>query len=142
MFATVDWSQLADTEIALITFNATIPNQPSMSFTAMLNANYTEAPSNFTGDLQAFVCSLAHAHILFPGFIEGDGTVSMEAAHASRNTSVDGITWTTLPGYGRTLSAVTPWPRGGDELNFTVGTGPSMYVHRCREFGGTVFVRF
>lgn len=52
--------------------------------------------------------------------------MSMEAVHSARNTSVDGITWTELPGYGRTLSAVTPWPRGGDEQNFTVGTGPSM----------------
>jgi len=108
VFATVDWNQLADTGIALITFNATIPNQPVMTFTATFIANYTEAPSNYSG------------------FIEGDGTVSMEAAHASRNTSVDGITWINLPGYGRTVSAVTPWPRGGDELNFTVGTGPSI----------------
>lgn len=60
------------------------------------------------------------------GFVEGDGGVSIEAAHAARNTSVDGITWTNLPGYGNTLSGVTPWPRGGEDLNFTVGTGPSM----------------
>lgn len=54
--------------------------------------------------------------------------MSIEAAHASRNTSVDGITWVELPGYGRTLSGVTPWPRGGSEQNFTAGTGPSLYV--------------
>ncbi|PCH43136.1 glycoside hydrolase family 115 protein [Wolfiporia cocos MD-104 SS10] len=108
VFATIDWSQLDATEIALIAFNATIPNQPSMSFTSTLVANYTQAPSSFTG------------------FVEGDGTISIEAAHAARNTSVEGITWTNLPGYGRTLSGVTPWPRGGDELNFTVGTGPSI----------------
>ena len=59
--------------------------------------------------------------------------MSMEAVHSARNTSVDGITWTELPGYGRTLSAVTPWPRGGDEQNFTVGTGPSM----CGSFSTT-----
>ncbi len=58
--------------------------------------------------------------------MEGDGAVSIEAAHASRNTTVQGITWTELPGHGRTLSAVTPWPRGGNELNFTAGSGPSM----------------
>ena len=60
------------------------------------------------------------------GFVEGDGTVSIEAAHASRNTSVQGITWIEMPGLGKTLSGVTPWPRGGDELNFTAGAGPSM----------------
>lgn len=108
VYATVDWSQLSATEIALITFNATIPGQPEMSFTATLNANYSQAPSSYTG------------------FVEGDGTVSIEAVHSVRNTSVNGITWTALPSYGRTLSAVTPWPRGGDELNFTVGTGPSI----------------
>ena len=60
------------------------------------------------------------------GFVEGDGVVSIEAGHASRNTSVDGLTWTEIGGLGRTLSGVTPWPRGGEELNFTAGTGPSM----------------
>lgn len=54
--------------------------------------------------------------------------MSIEAGHAARNTSVDGITWTEIPGLGRTVSGVTPWPRGGNELNFTAGSGPSMYV--------------
>lgn len=65
---------------------------------------------------------------LFSGFVEGDGGVSIEAPHTSRNTSVSGITWTELPGYGRTVSAITPWPRGGADLNFTAGTGPHVYV--------------
>ncbi|KAI0946298.1 hypothetical protein AcV7_010311 [Taiwanofungus camphoratus] len=108
VFATVDWSKVTGVESALISFNATVQDQPPMSFTATLIANHTEVPSGFTG------------------FVEGDGTVSIEAVHAARNTSVDGITWTNLPGYGRTVSGVTPWPRGGDEQNFTVGTGPSI----------------
>ncbi|KZT00286.1 glycoside hydrolase family 115 protein [Laetiporus sulphureus 93-53] len=108
VFATVDWSQLSSTEAALITFEAYPQGQSAMSLTATLTANYTEVPSDFTG------------------FVEGDGGVSIEAAHAARNTTVEGIMWTELPGYGRTLSGVTPWPRGGDELNFTVGTGPSI----------------
>ena len=62
----------------------------------------------------------------FLGFVEGDGAVSIEAAHTTRNTSVDGISWVELPDYGRTLSAITPWPRGGDEKNFTAGSGPSV----------------
>ena len=73
-------------------------------------------------------CSLIHGETdrRMAGFVEGDGTVSIEAAHASRNTSVQGITWIEMPGLGKTLSGVTPWPRGGDELNFTAGAGPSM----------------
>lgn len=70
----------------------------------------------------------AQADLFLPGFVEGDGGVSMEAAHASRNTTVDGLTWIELPGTGRTVSGVTPWPRGGDDKNFTAGSGPSMYV--------------
>lgn len=62
------------------------------------------------------------------GFVEGDGGISIEAAHATRNTTVSNLTWVELPGYGKTVSAVTPWPRGGAELNFTAGTGPSMSV--------------
>ncbi len=61
--------------------------------------------------------------------MEGDGGVSIEAAHVSRNTSVSGLTWIELPGIGRTVSGITPWPRGGDELNFTAGAGASVYVH-------------
>ncbi|OBZ78464.1 hypothetical protein A0H81_01605 [Grifola frondosa] len=65
-------------------------------------------------------------HTVVPsGFKEGDGTVS---AHAARNEYL----WVELrfavelPGIGRTLSGVTPWPRGGDDRNFTAGTGPSI----------------
>ncbi|KAJ7593713.1 hypothetical protein C8J56DRAFT_419922 [Mycena floridula] len=63
----------------------------------------------------------------FKGFVETGGVVSMEAVHASRNTSVAGVSWTVLPGLGRTLSAITPWPRTGPgEGNFSVGQGPSV----------------
>lgn len=60
------------------------------------------------------------------GFVEGDGVVSMEAAHATRNTTVDGISWKNFPGLGRTLSGVTPWPRS--DQAFDVGTGPTLCV--------------
>jgi hypothetical protein len=61
------------------------------------------------------------------GFVEGDGGISIEAAHASRNTSVGGVAWAKIPNYGRTLSGVTPWPRlGNDGRNYTAGSGPSM----------------
>ncbi|KAH9922243.1 glycoside hydrolase family 115 protein [Fomitopsis serialis] len=126
VYASVDWSQLEDTTSAnaFVNFNATAANQPMMSQQVYFTANYTSAPSDFTG------------------FVEGDGTVSIEAAHAARNASVDGITWFELPGYGRTLSAVTPWPRGGDETNFTVGTGPSIEYdfYTFNSIGGNISV--
>lgn len=83
-------------------------------------------PAGFYG---AYIVSglwASWSHMYFLGFVEGDGAVSIEAAHTIRNTSVDGISWVELPDYGRTLSAITPWPRGGDEKNFTAGSGPSV----------------
>lgn len=59
--------------------------------------------------------------------MEGGGALSFEAAHATGNTSVAGVAWKELPGYGRTLSGVTPWPRlGNNEGNFSAGTGPTL----------------
>ena len=70
--------------------------------------------------------------------MEGDGGISIEAAHAARNTSVAGIFWTELPGYGKTLSGITPWPRTGNNFgNFSLGQGPSVYVYR-HAFAGVV----
>jgi hypothetical protein len=61
------------------------------------------------------------------GFVEAGGAVVFEAEHATRNNSVAGMSWKILPGLGRTLSGVTPWPRlGNNEQNFTAGTGPSL----------------
>ena len=68
-------------------------------------------------------CSPLPRHLVF---VESDGAVSIEAAHAAWNTSVQGLTWVNIPGLGKTGSGVTPWPRGGKELNFTAGAGPSM----------------
>lgn len=46
----------------------------------------------------------------FHGFVESDGTVSIEPEHASRNTSTDEASYAVIPGYGRTLSGVTLLP--------------------------------
>lgn len=63
------------------------------------------------------------------GFVEGDGAIAIEAAHATRNTSVGEVAWKEIPNYGRTLSGMTPWPRlGNNETNYTAGAGPSLYV--------------
>ncbi|KAF5353373.1 hypothetical protein D9756_008047 [Leucocoprinus leucothites] len=102
-----DWSSLSNgLNTAQITFAATAHGQPPMSVTAFLNANKMSVAEGFHG------------------FVEGDGFVSIEAAHATRNTSVNGVTWKNLPRYGKTLSAVTPWPRTDED--FGVGSGPTL----------------
>ncbi|KAI0742887.1 hypothetical protein C8Q80DRAFT_1191287 [Daedaleopsis nitida] len=108
VFLSVDWSKVSGVQTAMINFAANVQDQPPMSVPVSFTANHTVVPSGFSG------------------FVEGDGTVSIEAAHASRNTTVQGLTWTEIPGIGKTLSGVTPWPRGGNELNFTAGNGPSI----------------
>jgi hypothetical protein len=44
------------------------------------------------------------------GFIESNGCVSIEAEHFSQAKATSSITWTRIPGLGRTLSAMTPDP--------------------------------
>ncbi|KAI1790540.1 hypothetical protein LXA43DRAFT_482180 [Ganoderma leucocontextum] len=94
---------------------------------------------------QCGVVSEPHGRVgRFHGLVEGDGTLSIEAAHASRNTSVKGLVWIGLPGLGKTESGVTPWPRGGDDLNFTAGTGPSIeydfFLFNTQGQNGTVTI--
>ncbi|KAI0060097.1 hypothetical protein BV25DRAFT_981253 [Artomyces pyxidatus] len=109
VFLSVDWSKVTGAEVAEIWFNATATGISSFQLPVYLTANHTTVPSTFKG------------------FVEGDGTVSIEAAHATRNTTVGEVTWTEIPNYGRTLSGVTPWPRlGNNEANYTAGTGPSL----------------
>ncbi|KAL0952642.1 hypothetical protein HGRIS_006887 [Hohenbuehelia grisea] len=111
VFASVkDWSAVgAGNSSAVITFKAVAKNQPTMTVTVGFTATRNNVPSGFKG------------------FVEGDGVVSIEAAHTSRNISVSGVTWTEIPNYGRTLSGVTPWPRlGNNGANFTAGSGPSL----------------
>ncbi|KAK0445622.1 uncharacterized protein EV420DRAFT_1717306 [Desarmillaria tabescens] len=107
-----DWNTLdAGDSYANITFTAHAEGQPDLSVPVFFVAHNT-------------MPSLASD---FSGFVEGAGVVSMEAAHAIRNTSVDGVYWRELPGIGRTLSGMTPWPRTGhDGGNFTAGSGPSL----------------
>ncbi|KAH6662569.1 hypothetical protein B0J14DRAFT_610451 [Halenospora varia] len=46
----------------------------------------------------------------FTGFVENDRYIAIEAEHTSRNTLANGVSYTTLPSYGRTLSGVTLQP--------------------------------
>ncbi|KAF8894306.1 hypothetical protein CPB85DRAFT_1330172 [Mucidula mucida] len=102
VFASVtDWDALPEGDsYAGMTFTVEAAGQPSMSVVVGFVARNTKA--SLSSD--------------FTGFVEYMGAVSMEAVHASRNNS--------LPGIGRTVSGVTPWPRA--DGNFTAGEGPSL----------------
>ncbi|KAI0758973.1 hypothetical protein C8Q74DRAFT_277496 [Fomes fomentarius] len=127
VYVSVDWSKVAEgAHGATVTIEATVKGKVVNSVPVEVTANKAVVPEGFTG------------------FVEGDGVVSIEAGHAARNTSVEGITWTEIPGLGRTASGVTPWPRGGNELNFTAGSGPSIeydfYLFNTYLQGGNVTV--
>lgn len=66
------------------------------------------------------------------GFVESEGYVSMEAAHFTRAVAAPPFEWKVIPGLGRTLSAVTPFPvtapaqtPGGDSPHLEY----RIYVH-------------
>ncbi|CAE6342753.1 unnamed protein product [Rhizoctonia solani] len=112
MTVSVDWSKLGST-----TGYAAIAIKSASS-------KQVGAATSVTINLAAYGRSLAPG---FKGFVEGDGGVSIEAVHASRNSSVNGVTWHLLPGLGRTNGAVTPQPALGNGGNaFSVGSGPSL----------------
>ncbi|OFX54467.1 MAG: hypothetical protein A2066_17345 [Bacteroidetes bacterium GWB2_41_8] len=46
----------------------------------------------------------------FTGFVESNGFVSIEAEHFSRNISANDVKWEVIPGLGRTLSGMKPFP--------------------------------
>ncbi|KAF8193215.1 glycoside hydrolase family 115 protein [Mycena galopus ATCC 62051] len=107
VFVSVDWDQLPEgLTTANITFTAVSGSPPTtLEYPAFILANKTG----------------------FPVVLKASGVVAFEAEHATRNNSVADMFWRVLPGLGRTLSGVTPWPRlGNNENNFTAGTGPSL----------------
>ncbi|MGV7206316.1 glycosyl hydrolase 115 family protein [Oxalobacteraceae bacterium A2-2] len=50
------------------------------------------------------------------GHVETGGVVAIEAEHYSRAVAAPGRQWLTIPGYGRTLSGVTPMPSAAPAL--------------------------
>lgn len=110
VFVSIDWNSVpSSSAIANINLNATSKGQQDMNQPIGVVTNKTAVPSGFHG------------------FVEGDGVISIEAAHTSLNTTVNGVSWVELPGYGRTLSAVTPSPAtGNNNANFTAGSGPRV----------------
>nr|GAT50790.1 predicted protein [Mycena chlorophos] len=113
----VDWDEVPEglsyANVTFHPFGPGVDQHPTpagvVSYPVNFIANKTVLPENFTG------------------FVESAGAISFEAEHASRNNTVNDMFWRILPGLGRTLSGVTPWPRlGNNENNFTAGSGPSL----------------
>lgn len=61
----------------------------------------------------------------FKGFVEGDGVISIEAEHFTKNNEVNGAKWAGLPGYGKTLGAITPYPVLSKLHDSLTGVGPN-----------------
>lgn len=55
--------------------------------------------------------------------MQGDGYVVMEAAHWTKDTTVDDYKFEEIEWYGRSLSGIEMYPT--TDVNFTLGTGPS-----------------
>ena len=60
----------------------------------------------------------------FTGFVESDGHLAIEAEHTSNRSVVGGVSYLTLPSYGRTLSGVTLVPVLADTQ--PLGKGPVL----------------
>ncbi|KAG5636008.1 hypothetical protein H0H81_009388 [Sphagnurus paluster] len=119
-----DWSQLKDgANTATIKFTATAVAQPRLSVDVVFTATKRTLPNNFKG------------------FVEGSGVISIEAAHATRNTPVNGVSWKELPGYGRTLSGMSTFPRlGNNDVGFAPGSGPSLTLPNGGGITITIYV--
>lgn len=74
--------------------------------TAMLPVNKTSVPSSFSG------------------FIESNGAVSIEAEYYIDSETKGGLSYVTIPHYGRTLSGVKLWPVTADSQ--TPASAPAL----------------
>jgi hypothetical protein len=75
----------------------------------------------------------------FEGFVEGNGYVSMEAAHYSRAVNTKGVHWQLIPGLGRTLSGMTPFPVTAKHTA-PGGTSPRLEYRMYLFDSGTIHV--
>ncbi len=69
-------------------------------------------------------------------FVEAGGVVAIEAEHHDRATSVDGVSWKTIPNLGRTLSGVAAYPTTA--ASSAPGLGPALeYLIDFEKAGST-----
>ncbi|OGM51083.1 hypothetical protein ABOM_000371 [Aspergillus bombycis] len=100
---TVDWNSVNP---GLSYVELIVRSSDTSVATLILPLNKTTVPSTFTG------------------FIESNGVISIEASHYQVAETSNGVSYVNIPHYGRTISAVKPWP-------VTIGTqdpntGPAL----------------
>ncbi|MFD1255167.1 glycosyl hydrolase 115 family protein [Mucilaginibacter terrae] len=91
------------------------------------------------------------------GFVQSDGYIAMEAIHYTKAVVSANVKWLTLPDYGRTLSAITPYPAtapmqtpGGNSprLEYQVTTNDTgmvdlhIYLSPTIDFTGTKSLQY
>ena len=86
------------------------PNAPNGSNIVFINVTSSEDYGNFGQPQVNLPVNKTSVPASFHGFVESDGTVSIEAEHTSGNTSANGTSYAIIPSYGRTLSGVTLLP--------------------------------
>jgi hypothetical protein len=106
---------------------------PAAPNTTTVNINITSSCPDWGNypppQVQVPIVSTAFPHG-FTGFVESDGHLAIEAEHTSRSTEVNGVSYLTLPNYGRTLSGVmlvpvlaaTQSPGEGPVLEYNIYT--------------------
>ncbi|KAE8409982.1 hypothetical protein BDV37DRAFT_277629 [Aspergillus pseudonomiae] len=100
---TVDWNSVSP---GLSYVELTVRSSKTSVATLILPLNKTTVPSTFTG------------------FVESNGVISIEASHYNIAETSNDVSYVNIPHYGRTISAVKPWP-------VTIGTqdpstGPAL----------------
>ncbi|MEI9978689.1 MAG: hypothetical protein WDN23_06745 [Edaphobacter sp.] len=63
------------------------------------------------------------------GFIEDNGVIAIEAEHFTTKRNAAKVSWEKLPGFGETLSAVTPFPTTADSDD-----SPSLETSACLDY--------
>ncbi|KAK2759572.1 hypothetical protein CKAH01_16648 [Colletotrichum kahawae] len=102
----VDWDA-APSGLSWVGLRVQATNAPgSWPITATLPVNKTSVPDDFSG------------------FVESGGVVAIEAEHYSELQEKNGLSYITIPHYGRTLSGVKLWPVTADSQ--TTSTGPKL----------------
>ncbi|KAI1329888.1 hypothetical protein F5Y16DRAFT_408953 [Xylariaceae sp. FL0255] len=101
----------------------------------VINVDWASAPSGLSHPSVIISSSSTSASFVLPvnktslgtftgGYVESGGVVSIEAEHYNTVTPVNGLSYITIPYYGRTLSGVKLWPvTAGSQ---TTSTGPKL----------------
>jgi hypothetical protein len=112
VFVSIDWAKA--------------PAAPNTTTT--INMNITSSCGKKWGSYNAPMVQVPVQNVAIPadfvGFVESDKHISIEAEHTTRNSSINNISYSTLPSHGRTLSGVTLMPVLAPSQ--PAGTGPVL----------------